>query len=519
MEKTIKYTVEFDTTKAEKAMADLQSNETGGAVSSNLDSSAIRDFTQAMSGMMDGMRDSSKVLKENGDWQKYLTGLRTQEAKETKAASDAVRRMTEDFGALAKGAEGNKGWQHEATVGIPETKGPSGPEHAINAPEIGKSIGQNFMANMKAGMPQMLGSLLGGGNLKSALGGMAGNITKAIGQSAGGASEAAAGAGGAAEGLGGLAAAGGPIGLAVAGIAALGVAAYKAISSLMDFGRTLSEYSGVLYQSVSNFDLKMQGLQIGIASKLGGAFSGLFDSVGGLLEDLTPIVEIIGGILIPIFTNLVNAIRAITFQFRILGEWILDVAKFIGWVFSPISDAVGWVVDAFKGAAKAIGEVVLKVGNFLHSDTLKDIGNMLTGQSSAADAAKEMNSALIGSLRDWAFNSKGIGMQGRSLGKEQISQLPGGTHSQIIHGNEKSPLEKMIHDSKHDAKNGLPKPSPAAMHYHQTDHIQMQLHDQDSVNQERLAFLDRVNDKITALRDITWLTRQKSIGQSFARAY
>lgn len=449
MEKTIKYTVEFDTTKAEKAMADLQSNE---------------------------------------------------------------------------------------------TKGPSSSEHTIDAPEIGKSIGENFMTNMKAGLPQMLGSIFGGGNLKSILGGMAGNLTKAIGQSAGGASEAAAGAGGAAEGLGGLAASAGPIGLVVAGVAALGMAVYKATEALMDFGRTLSQYSGVLYQSVSNFDLKMQGLQIEMSGKLGGVLSSLFDTVGGLAQDLAPIATVIIGALTIIIQGLLNGLRWITIPLRFVGDLLNDFGKLTQSAWDAIGSAVKPLIDAFKGGAKAIGDVILKVGNVLHSDTLKDIGNTLSGNDAAGDATKEMNSVLISALRDWAFNSKGMGMQGTVGGGSLQSQaIPWKYERETIHGktrdplsglspisddvrkalhlHDKSPIEKMVHDSKADSKKGLPKPSPAAMHYHQTDHIQMQLHDQDSINQERLAFLDRVNDKVTALRDITWLTRQKSIGQSFARTY
>lgn len=112
--------------------------------------------------------------------------------------------------------------------------------------------------------------------------------------------------------------------------------------------------------------------------------------------------------------------------------------------------------------------------------------------------------ALFGAAWNWSRTdveeTKAV-----SLTRDSVPQLTGGA----------SPVERAVRDAKEGQ--GLPRPTPAAMHFKVTDHIEIQQNDEDRVHSELVMFKNAIMEEIRLMHDVRWMHRLGAMKSAMER--
>ncbi len=420
--------------------------------------------------------------------------------------------------------------------------------------ESAKSIGEMLKSN--------LGSILGA------------TIPQLLRGNIGGALESGAGA------AGGALAQGGALGAVAGGALAVAAGFATLVKSVFSFGESLAGLNGMLFTAYGRFDLVMEGLKIDMAQKLGPAISGIVDDLAAMAVELeplaasilqplfsilrdimhylVPIVGLIGAVLQPTIENLVSV-------FKVLYDVIKIVVDSMLWATGKVMEGVGALVEfigKIPGIGKATGIDFKGIGEQVDimGKALADAAG--SGISDAAkDIGKEVNSVINKSDRQWkgitdawdkvaksfeggANGSKGVDdaiARANALNLSLFNQLKDWSHTlnQGMQGGVRHMTLDMAHDFRKDVARfshdlgdkrpsdsfvdkagkgqGIPRPSPAAVHFKVSDYVEIQAQDEQQVHFELMMHMQKLQEWYTKAKDISWLNRSRAFNRLHAK--
>lgn len=278
----------------------------------------------------------------------------------------------------------------------------------------------------------------------------------------------------------------------------------------MQLGERLSMYNGELFTSMSMFKLSLEGLRFEMARNLGPQISELADVSMKILDQISPYLISSLQTLSKIALRLAQSFSRMIDGAEVVGKFMYN-ASGVG-MMDRLSGG-GFSQRLSGGFTNMVGSPTSFVNPVL---TAWNYGSGFFGGDDDDDGSNKVSRlARMGAM----INQLGLVTLGNfARSKDNIHGQQGGPSitglmdapdlaSMAMSSQGKDATQRIVDRAAEGS--ALPRPTPAVANFRITDHIELQLADEERLHTEMMHILDRVEKGIWRMRDDTFLKISK----------